>query len=101
MLYAVARTLVEFPDINANFIGDKMRRFTHAQLGVAVDTPRGLMVPVLRDADTLSLREISRQVKAKAAGCKDGSLPAAELAGDAAIPYHSHSIVAGGLLEMS
>ena len=81
ILFAVAKTLVEFPDINANFIDDKMRRFTHAHLGVAVDTPKGLLVPVLRNADTLSLREISRQVKAKAAACKEGTLPAAELQG--------------------
>lgn len=81
ILYAVARTLPEFPDINANFIGDKMRRFAHAQLGCAVDTPRGLMVPVIRDADQLSLREISEAVKAKAKACRDGAIPGDELQG--------------------
>ena len=82
VVLAVARTLPEFPDINANFIdGKTMRRFTHAQLGVAVDTPRGLMVPVMRDADKLSLREISRWVKEKAALCRDGAVPPEELAG--------------------
>ncbi len=74
VLFAVAKTLVEFPDINANFIGDTMRRFTHAQLGVAIDTPRGLVVPVIRDADTLSVKAISETVKAYAAAAKDGSL---------------------------
>ena len=81
VLYAVARTLPEFPDINANFIDDKMRRFTHAQLGVAVDTPRGLLVPVLRDADTLSIREISRQVKELAGTCRDGAIAPDKLSG--------------------
>ncbi len=81
VLYAVARTLPDFPDINANFVDDKMRRFTHAQLGVAVDTPKGLLVPVLRNADTMSLLEISEAVKAKAALCKSGSLPPDELSG--------------------
>jgi len=81
VLFAVAKTLVEFPDINANFIGDKMRRFTHAQLGVAIDTPKGLLVPVLRDADTMSLKAISAKVKEYANACKDGSLGADKLSG--------------------
>ena len=81
ILFAVAKTLVEFPDINANFIGDKMRRFTHAQLGVAIDTPKGLLVPVLRDADTMSLKAISAQVKEYANACKEGSLGADKLSG--------------------
>ena len=82
ILLAVARTLPEFPDINANFLdGKTMRRFAHAQLGCAVDTPRGLFVPVMHDADKMSLREISKWVKAKAAACKDGAITPAELAG--------------------
>ncbi len=81
VLFAVAKTLVEFPDINANFIGDKMRRFTHAQLGVAIDTPKGLLVPVLRDADTMSLKAISAQVKEYANACKEGTLASDKLSG--------------------
>ena len=74
VLFAVAKTLPEFPDINANFIGDKMRRFKHAQLGVAIDTPKGLFVPVIRDADTLSVKAISEKVKAYAGAAKEGAL---------------------------
>ena len=82
ILLAVARTLPEFPDINANVLdGKTMRRFSHAQLGCAVDTPRGLMVPVMPDADKMSLRAISQWVKAKAAACKDGTITPAELSG--------------------
>ena len=82
ILLAVARTLPDFPDINANFLdGKTMRRFAHAQLGCAVDTPRGLFVPVMPDADKMSLREISQWVKAKAAACKDGNISPAELSG--------------------
>ena len=81
VLFAVAKTLVEFPDINANFIGDKMRRFTHAQLGVAIDTPKGLLVPVIRDADTLSVKAISAKVKEYANACKDGSIGGDALTG--------------------
>ena len=74
VLFAVAKTLPEFPDINANFIGDKMRRFKHAQLGVAIDTPKGLFVPVIRDADTLPVKAISEKVKAYAGAAKEGTL---------------------------
>ena len=74
VLFAVAKTLPEFPDINANFIGDKMRRFKHAQLGVAIDTPKGLFVPVIRDADTLSVKAISEKVKSYAGAAKEGTL---------------------------
>ena len=81
VLFAVAKTLPEFPDINANFIGDKMRRFTHAQLGVAIDTPKGLLVPVIRDADTLSVKAISAKVKEYANACKDGSISGDALTG--------------------
>ena len=81
VLFAVAKTLPEFPDINANFIGDKMRRFTHAQLGVAIDTPKGLLVPVIRDADTLSVKAISAKVKEYANACKDGSIGGDALTG--------------------
>ena len=81
ILYAVSRTLPEFPDLNAHFLGDKMRYFNGVQLGVVVDTPRGLLVPVIANADKMSLVEISKAVKEKAAQCKDGSIPASELSG--------------------
>ena len=82
ILFAVARTLPEFPDINANFLdGKTLRTFAHAQLGCAVDTPKGLLVPVLKDADKLSLLEISKWVKAKAKACRDGAIDPAELVG--------------------
>ena len=74
VLFAVAKTLIEFPDINANFIDNKMRRFKHAQLGVAIDTPKGLLVPVIRDADTMSVKAISEAVKSYAAAAKEGTL---------------------------
>ena len=74
VLFAVAKTLLEFPDINANFIDNKMRRFKHAQLGVAIDTPKGLLVPVIPDADTLSVKAISDMVKSYASAAKAGTL---------------------------
>ncbi len=75
VLYAVSRTLLAFPDLNANVIGeDTVRQFKHVNLGVAVDTPRGLMVPTIFNADEKSLLEISREVKELAEACRSGSI---------------------------
>lgn len=75
VLYAVSRTLTAFPDLNANVVGeDTVRRFKHVNLGVAVDTPRGLMVPTIFNADEKSLLEISREVKSLAEAARSGSI---------------------------
>ena len=74
MLYAVSRVLPRHPDLNAHYLGDSIRRFHHVNLGVAVDTPRGLMVPTLFNADEKSLREISSEAKALIAACQEGSI---------------------------
>ncbi len=82
VLYAVSRTLLNYPDLNANMLDDNsIRRFNHVHLGVAVDTPRGLMVPTIRNADTLSLLEISKAVKELAAQCRDGGINPDKLSG--------------------
>lgn len=75
LLYAVSRTILDYPDLNANSIGDDtVRRFKHVNLGVAVDTPRGLMVPTIFNADRKSLLEISREVKELAAEARSGKI---------------------------
>lgn len=75
VLYAVSRTLVNWKDLNANMIGDDtIRYFRHVNLGVAVDTPRGLMVPTIFNADTKSLLEISKEVKQLAEAARSGAI---------------------------
>ena len=75
LLYAVSRTILDYPDLNANSIGDDtVRHFKHVNLGVAVDTPRGLMVPTIFNADRKSLLDISREVKELAAGARSGKI---------------------------
>ncbi len=77
ILYAVSRTLMmpEHRDFNANFLnGDTMRYFTNVNLGVAVDTPRGLMVPTIFNANLKSLNQISAEVKELAKMCKSGAI---------------------------
>ncbi len=82
ILYAVSRTLLNHPDLNANMLDDNnIRLFNHVNLGVAVDTPRGLMVPTIFHADEMSLLEISKAVKALAAECRDGAISPDKLSG--------------------
>ena len=76
ILFAVSRTLLSHPDVNANYLEKEgvMRRFAHANLGVAVDTPRGLIVPTLFNADTLTLNELSGQAKKLINAAKEGGI---------------------------
>ncbi len=82
VLYAVSRTLLNHPDLNAIMLDDSnIRKFNHVNLGVAVDTPRGLMVPTIVHADEMSLLEISKAVKELAAQCRDGGINPDKLSG--------------------
>ena len=75
VLFAVARTLLAHPDMNAHLInGDTLRRFSGVHLGMAVDTPRGLLVPTIFNADKMSLAELSAAAKEVAAQAKSGSI---------------------------
>ena len=82
VLYAVSRTLKNHPDLNAHMLDDNnIRLFKHVNLGVAVDTPRGLMVPTIFHADEMSLVEISKAVKELAAECREGNISPDKLTG--------------------
>lgn len=82
ILYAVSRTLANHPDLNAHMLDDNnIRLFKHVHLGVAVDTPRGLMVPTIFNADQKSLLEISKEVKELAAQCREGNINPDKLSG--------------------
>jgi pyruvate dehydrogenase E2 component (dihydrolipoamide acetyltransferase) len=81
VLAAVARILPKFPALNAHMKGDSIRSFERVHLGLAVDTPRGLMVPVIRNADTLSLARLSAEAKRLAAACIGGTIQPDDLVG--------------------
>ena len=82
LLFAVSRTILDYPDLNANAIEDgSVRRFRHVNPGVAVDTPRGLMVPTIFHADQKSLLQISREVRELAAQARSGRISPDLLAG--------------------
>ncbi len=80
----VIRALKKMPEVNAQFTGDAQRLFKKVHLGMAVDTPRGLMVPVVRNADDLTLKGLSAQIKALAEACKKGSIDPSLLQSNAA-----------------
>ncbi len=81
VLFAVARTLPQHPDLNALFENDTVYQHSNVQLAFAVDTPRGLMVPVIRDANRLSLKQLSDAGKALARGCIEGGVNPDDLQG--------------------
>jgi pyruvate dehydrogenase E2 component (dihydrolipoamide acetyltransferase) len=74
MLFAVARTLKNHKDLNANLVDDSMYYFRDVNLGVAVDTERGLVVPTLFAADKKTLSEISKEAKALISDSQKGSI---------------------------
>ncbi len=77
ILFVVSRVLVkpEHRALNAHLLeGDVMRYFDNVHMGIAVDTPRGLVVPTLRNCNKKSLNEISNESKALAAACKGGNM---------------------------
>jgi len=81
VLFAVSRVLPSFKELNAHFLKEKIVQFEHVHLGFAVDTPRGLMVPVIRFADTLSLKEISAEAKRLGKACAEGKINPDEMTG--------------------
>ncbi|MDR0624704.1 MAG: 2-oxo acid dehydrogenase subunit E2 [Treponema sp.] len=81
VLFAASRILPLYPHMNAHKIGDTLRTFKAVHLGVAVSTPRGLMVPVLRNAETLSLSQISNRSRELAEACRSGAISPDDLHG--------------------
>ena len=72
--FAVINALKKHNNTNAHFLGDKTRYFKKVNLGFAVDTPRGLLVPVVVEAEKLSLVELSVEMQKIAGRCHSGSI---------------------------
>jgi pyruvate dehydrogenase E2 component (dihydrolipoamide acetyltransferase) len=81
ILYAVSRTLKDFPELNAHLLDNTLRVFNEVNLAVAVDTERGLMVPVIFNASQKTLPEISSELKTLAEQCRSGSISVDRLSG--------------------
>ena len=78
---AVVEALKRFPEINASIDGDDIVYHNYFDLSMAVSTPRGLVTPVLRDCDTLSLADIEKSIKVLAEKGRDGKLTVDDLTG--------------------
>jgi pyruvate dehydrogenase E2 component (dihydrolipoamide acetyltransferase) len=81
VIFALSRTIKQFPAFNAHFMGDTIVRFEQVHIGMATDTPRGLLVPVIRSADSLTLSQISDEAKRLALKCKEGTATTEDLTG--------------------
>jgi pyruvate dehydrogenase E2 component (dihydrolipoamide acetyltransferase) len=81
IIYAVSRVLKRHPDLNAHYFDDKMRYFSDVHMGMAVDTPRGLLVPTLFNTSRLSLNEIAIATKQLAGEAQSGSIDPDKLTG--------------------
>jgi 2-oxoglutarate dehydrogenase E2 component (dihydrolipoamide succinyltransferase) len=78
---ATARALREFPDLNARVLDDSYVQFKDVNIGVAVDSPDGLVVPVVRRADELGVRGIVRTIDELAKRAKSGKVTIDDLSG--------------------
>ncbi len=81
ILFIVIKTLTRHKEFNSHWENNSLKKYDDVHIGFAVDTPRGLMVPVLKNADKLSLPELSKEAKRLASSCVDGKINPDELIG--------------------
>jgi len=74
MVYIVSRVLLEHRSLNAHWADDRMLLFRNAHIGVAVDTPRGLLVPTIFNANKMTLPELSEHTKTLFDRAKQGAI---------------------------
>jgi pyruvate dehydrogenase E2 component (dihydrolipoamide acetyltransferase) len=70
----VIRALQKFPEANCHFLEDRIKTFHSVHLGIAVDTPRGLMVPTVKNASEMDLSGLSKELKSVADSCRKGNI---------------------------
>ncbi|MBI6120690.1 2-oxoglutarate dehydrogenase complex dihydrolipoyllysine-residue succinyltransferase [Salegentibacter maritimus] len=78
---AVVRALKQFPDVNSMIDGDHQVKFDYQDISIAVSGPKGLMVPVIRNAENLSFRGVEDEVKRLALRARDGKITVDEMTG--------------------
>lgn len=80
---AVGRALNDLPDANRVWSDDQVLSFTETDVGIAVNTERGLFVPVVRNAGRVSLAEVARRAQARVERARNGKLTVDDMAGGA------------------
>ena len=78
---AVTEALKLFPSVNAQLEGNEMIMHDYADIGIAVSSPKGLMVPVVRNAEQMSLAQIEREIKRLAVKARDGKITPDDMTG--------------------
>jgi 2-oxoglutarate dehydrogenase E2 component (dihydrolipoamide succinyltransferase) len=78
---AVTEALKLFPAVNGQIDGNEMIFHDYADVGIAVSSPKGLMVPILRNAEQMSLAEIEREIKRLAVKARDGKITPEDMTG--------------------
>ena len=78
---AVTEALKRFPEINASIDGDDIVYHNFFDVSIAVSTPRGLVTPVLRDTDQMSMADIEKKIRELAIKGRDGKLTVDEMTG--------------------
>ena len=78
---AVVRALKLYPDVNSMIDGDYQIEYDYCDISVAVSGPKGLMVPVIRSAETLSFRGVETEIKRLAIRARDGKITVDEMTG--------------------
>jgi 2-oxoglutarate dehydrogenase E2 component (dihydrolipoamide succinyltransferase) len=78
---AVTHALKEIPNVNAEIDGTDIIYKNYCHIGVAVGTDRGLVVPVVRDADQMSIAEVEKEIGRLGAAARDGKLSVADMQG--------------------
>jgi pyruvate dehydrogenase E2 component (dihydrolipoamide acetyltransferase) len=81
IMKALVQTLKQFPKFNASLAGDDLIIKKYFNLGVAVNTPKGLIVPVIRDIDQKSLIELAKELGEVSLRARDGKLTSKDLSG--------------------
>jgi len=83
LMLAIVKAVADFPQVNAHYDDDNdvVTRFGAVHLGVATQTPNGLMVPVVRHAETLSLHECAREMRRVSEAARQGAAARDELSG--------------------
>ncbi|MEL7518854.1 MAG: 2-oxo acid dehydrogenase subunit E2, partial [Pseudomonadota bacterium] len=84
LIKALAKALIRVPHCNVSFHGDMMRRYSRADISVAVAAPSGLITPIITEADTKSLAVISKEMKELAGKAREGKLQPHEYQGGTA-----------------
>ena len=78
---ACSQALGEFPAVNSQIEGDEIVTYDYVDMGIAVSAPKGLMVPVIRNAETRSIAELETEIRRLAARARDNQLSLEEMEG--------------------